>query len=120
MTGFDVIYITKCGRAARLQNCDSLYTTESLVTIKTPYGAEHHALADMESIIIRPKEPPKEPGDTDGNICKRCGSKDTTVMDIRWQHEERVRKRRCLKCGALWTTVERYYWDTERSRKNEE
>lgn len=43
--------------------------------------------------------------------CKRCGSTNSNVTEVRIHDALPVRRRRCLQCGFRWKTVEMDYWE---------
>lgn len=58
----------------------------------------------------------------EGHICKKCGSERSEVYETRlvqayaWR---RIRRRRCIDCGARWVTVEVHMWDVVEHLQNE-
>lgn len=121
MASYDVIYTTAEGGSYHEANCTRVNCTPGGMELQTPFGIQLLELNKIKTIVIQPHQTIRQPG-PDGNICKRCSSTNTGVTDIRWtgDGQERVRKRRCKDCGAVWSTVEVYYWDSPRRSELEQ
>ena len=121
MASYDVIYIPAEGSGSHEINCTRISCTPDGMELVTPFGVQRMELQNIKTIVIHPHKAVRHSG-PDGNICKRCRSTNTGVSDIRWtgDGQERVRKRRCKDCGAVWSTVEVYYWDSPRRSEHEQ
>lgn len=51
--------------------------------------------------------------------CRKCGNKTSFVYESRTKDGCVVRRRKCLKCGFKWTTIEVDYWDAMNKMSDE-